>query len=589
MTATSNPARPSSRPRRREARPGTGSRSSTGAREATPLWVGLDWIEHHCVIPDGFRKGEPFSLYRYQGQYLANFYLVRGDVEWEPQAPILGPAFVHRRGLLVGPQKLGKNPLIAAQVCLEGAGPALFAGWAGQDDGYVCRDHGCRCGWEYPYQPGDPMGMPWPTALIQITAFSEDSTENTYDALRPMIDLGPLTDLIPKTGEAFIRLPDGGRIDTVTSSNQSRLGQRTTFVPQDELGLWTARNKMVKLADTQYRNLSGMSGRASLTSNAWDPAEHSVAQQQFESTAIDIYRQFVQPPKNLSYADKRERRKIHQAVYPSDVLREQGGHVNLDAIEAEAADIAQRDLPQAMRFYGNILVAGAGHAVEPDRWDELGANAHEVPFGTQVGLGFDGSISQDATVLRACTAEGYSFLIKAWVRPVGAAMLAWQNEHPGKDWAVDRIDVDETLAATFVHFRVGRLLCDPFKWWSEVEGWQVRYGEETVLALKTNEARRFGPPVDRWLTGLREGTHTHDNDPVTNEHVKAAHLQKVHVTDDEGDGRTMYVLIKGDDRRKIDAAVADVLCFEAAMTMPVLAGPSIYETRGIRTLGGGRR
>ena len=37
-----------------------------------------------------------------------------------------------------------------------------------------------------------------------------------------MIEYGPLAELIPKTGEEFIRLPGGGRIDTVTASAQSR-------------------------------------------------------------------------------------------------------------------------------------------------------------------------------------------------------------------------------------------------------------------------------------------------------------------------------------------------------------------------------
>src|SRR5579862_711843 len=589
MTATSNPARPSSRSRRPAARLASGSRSSKGqARSDQTLWVALDWIERHDVVPDGFRKGAPFQLYHYQGQYLAHMYLVRGSVEWDPVNPVLGPAFVYSRGLLVAPQKVGKNPLIAAQVTLEGVGPALFAGWAGVDDGYVCRDHGCRCGWEYPYRQGDPMGMPWPTPLIQITAFSEDSTENTYDALRPMIEEGPLADVIPKTGEQFIRLPGGGRIDTVTSSNQSRLGARSTFVPQDELGLWTPQNKMVKLADTQYRNLSGMGGRASLTSNAWDPAEHSVAQREFESSADDIYRQFVQPPKNLSYTDRRERHKIHLIVYPEDVRRENGGHLDLDSIEAEAAKIAETDPQQAMRFYGDILVAGAGHAVEPDVWDALERH-RDVRAGTQIGLAFDGSISQDATVLRACTADGYGFAIKSWVRPIGPAMITWQAAHPGESWAVDRLDVAETLAATFARYRVGRMICDPPKWWTEVATWQQTYTKEIVQALETNQASRFAPACDRWLTAIREGTHTHDDDLVANDHVKAAHLKKVHIKDDEGDGRTLYVIIKGDDRRKIDAAVADILALEAAMSMPALPGPSIYESRGIRTIGGHRR
>ena len=544
-------------------------------------------MEAHCIVPDGFRKGRPFRLYEYQGEYLTNFYLVRGEAEWIPDNPVLGPAFVYRRGLLVGPQKIGKNPLIAAQVCLEGVGPALFAGWAEAGDGYSCAEHGCRCGWEYPYDPGEPMGMRWPTPLIQITAFSEDSTENTYDALRPMIDDGPLHDLIPKTGEEFIRLPGGGRIDTVTSSNQSRLGQRVTFVPQDELGLWTVQNKMVKLADTQYRNLSGMSGRASLTSNAWDPAENSVAQREYESAATDIYRQYVEPPKTLSYMDKRERHRIHRIVYPSDVRRENGGHLDLDSIESEAADLVEKDAQQARRFYGNERVAGAGHAVDPDVWDrlgELGKAAYpdgKPPTGTEIGMGFDGSISRDATVLRGCTADGYSFLIAAWVRPAGAA----------DDWRVPREEVHDAIDTAFARYPVGLLLCDPPKWETEVEQWAAKYGEDAegkprVQALDTNQARRFAPAVDRWLTANREGGHTHDADPLTDAHVKAAHLRKVRIADDDDDGRTRYVLIKGDDRGRIDAAVADVLAYEAAMTMAPVPPPAVVRYVPV-TLGGG--
>src|SRR3990172_2866949 len=117
------------RPRRASAR------SREVSRPDQPLWVGLDWIERHCVVPDGFRKGAPFRLYRYQGEYLAAFYTVRGITEWDPRNPILAPAFRYRRGLLVAPQKVGKNPLIAAQICLEIVGPALFPAGPGRTRG----------------------------------------------------------------------------------------------------------------------------------------------------------------------------------------------------------------------------------------------------------------------------------------------------------------------------------------------------------------------------------------------------------------------------------------------------------------------
>jgi len=536
-----------------------------------PLWVALAWIEAHCVVPDGFKRGEPFKLYAYQGAYLRDFYAVREDAVWKPESPDLATAFVYRRGILVGPQKVGKNPLIAAQVTLEGVGPALFAGWAGTDEGYVCAEHGCRCGFEYHYEPGEPKGMAWPTPLIQITAFSEESTENTYDALRPMIELGPLADVIPKTGEEFIRLPGGGRIDTVTSSAQSRLGQRVTFVPQDEVGIWTPTNKMTRVADTQYRGLAGMGGRASLTTNAWDPAEGSVAQREYESAATDIARHFAQPPRTLSYGNKAERRKIHRTVYPPDVLKENNGHIDLDSIEAEAADLVEKDAAQAERFYGNRLVAGAGAAVDAAVWEDLSRRTGVSP-GAYIGIGFDGSFSQDSTALIGCTPEGHSFVLGIWERPPGAP----------SGWRIPRLAVAAAVEEAFSKYRVGRMLCDPWKWETELEMWAEKHGEEVVLAFNTNQTTRHAAALSRWLTGISESTHTHDGDDRLRDHVLAAHLKKVRPTQTE-DGRTLYVLAKGDDGRKIDAAVADVLAYEAAMTMPPAPPPfvSVYETRGV--------
>ena len=261
------------------------------------------------------------------------------------------------------PQKTGKGPFTAAIICLEGVGPALFDGWARGGEVYDCRDFGCGCGFVYAYEPGEAMGIPWPTPLIQITATSNEQTDNIYDALRPMIQLGPLAELIPKTGEEFIRLPGAGRIDTVTSSAKSRLGARVTFVPQDETGIWTESAGMVRVAETQRRGLAGMGGRAWETTNAWDPAELSVAQRTFESSAKDIFRDFPQAPSSLSFANKAERRKILRYVYAGSPW------VDLDAIEAEAAELMERDPQQAERFFGNRLVQGLGAWLPDKLWE----------------------------------------------------------------------------------------------------------------------------------------------------------------------------------------------------------------------------
>lgn len=542
-----------------------------------PMTVVPEWVEAHCVIPDGFRKGEPFQLYDYQLWYFGRFYLVRGDAVWVPENPVLAPAFVYRRGILVGPQKLGKGPHTAAHVCLEGAGPALFAGWAGRDDGYACADHGCPCGWEFPYEPGEPMGMPWPTPLIQITAFSEEQTDNIYDALRPMIEEGPLADVIPKTGEEFIRLPGGGRIDVVTSSAQSRLGQRVTFVPQDEVGIWTPRNKMTKVASTQYRGLAGMGGRASLTTNAWDPSERSVGQQEFESGAADVLRYMVRPPADLVYRRKADRSKIHRIVYPPDTLRVNGGHVDLDAIEAEAADLLKKDEAEAARFFGNILAVSGGTVVKPELWADL-KDPREIAKGTRVGLGFDGSISQDATALIACTEDGYLFVPEVNGRPT-----IWERpDNALDDWRIPRSEVEDAVAWCFANLSVGRMFCDPPKWATEIEAWASRWNPDkvedaVVLVFDTNQPKRMSGACDRFSTALAEASIHHDGNDRLSAHMTAMVRKKAYVKlEDENDGRTRYVFTKSDDGRKIDAGIGAVLAHEAAMTMPEAKSTEVF-------------
>jgi hypothetical protein len=227
------------------------------------LWVAADWIENHCVVPDRFERGNPFVLTEWQLWLVVNHYRVKPDAPLpDASRPAIGAAAFHyRRSQVVLPQKSGKGPIAAAMVLLEGCGPTMFAGWSSDKEVYRCSDHGCPCGWRYEYRPGEPMAIPRPTPLIQLTAYSQEQVDNVYGALRPMVDYGPLSEVVPVTGEAFTRLPGNGRIDVVTSSQRSRLGQRVTFVIEDEVGIWLPQNKMDEVAKTQRRGVAGMGGR----------------------------------------------------------------------------------------------------------------------------------------------------------------------------------------------------------------------------------------------------------------------------------------------------------------------------------------
>jgi hypothetical protein len=511
-----------------------------------PLKVALQWVVNHCVVPDGVRRGQPFRPTNEQVIFLANHYDVRPD----PHPEALGSAFVHRRSQLVRPQKWGKSPLTAAQVCLEAVGPALFAGFADGGEEYWCSDHGCGCGWAYRYSTGEPMGRQWSTPLIQVTATSEEQTDNVYAALRPMIELGALADVIPKTGEEFIRLPNGGRIDTVTSNARSRLGQRVTFVPQDETGIWTPTSGMVKVAETQRRGLAGMDGRACEYTNAWDPSEQSVAQRTFESMAQDVHRDYLKPPGNLSYRNKAERRKIHRVVY-GESLRDRGGWVTLDAIEAEASEIVERDPAQAERFFGNRTVAGSDAFLEePDFWDRQASKVN--PTSGRITVGFDGSMYDDWTVIRArlWTPEGWVGFTPQFAD--GKPMVWNPTEHGGE---VPRHEVNAAVEHLFATFDVIRMYCDPELWQSEIDAWAAKYGEKRVVSWATYRIVQMSQALERWKTDLAARSFTHDGCETTALHVKNA--RKVR--------RGSHIAVgKPTEHQKIDAMVSDVLAHEAA-------------------------
>lgn len=518
--------------------------SQTGSERVDfpTLWVAADWIPQHCVIPDRFEAGDPYELVDWQLWYVVNHYRVRP----EASRGQLATAFYFRRSQIVMPQKAGKGPLTAAQVCLEGVGPALFGGWAAGGEVYDCRDFGCGCGWVYEYEPGEPMGVPWPTPLIQITAYSEEQTANIYDALRPMIDKGPLSALIPKTGEEFIRLPGGGRIDTVTSSAQSRLGQRVTFVPQDETGIWTETNKMVKVAETQRRGLAGMGGRSAETTNAWDPAENSVAQRTAESRRPDIFRLHRVPPAHLSYRNRQDRHRIHRIVYA-------GSHwVDLDAIEAEAAELLERDPTQAERFFGNRVVAGAGSWMPPEVWERTEV-ALIVPDGAAVAAGFDGSDSDDWTAIRLETADGHRFtpLYGPDRRPTIWDPAEWGGQVP-------RGEVHAAWDELTTRFRVVRAYCDPRDWQSEIADWAGRYGEKVFVEWATYRVVQMHDALERSLTDLsaNPARSTHDGCQIT-----ATHIANARKAARPGQ---RYILAKPSPHQKIDAGMADTLAHEAA-------------------------
>jgi hypothetical protein len=493
-------------------------------------WHMLDWYETYLRIPSGPDYGKPLRLTNEQAVFIVRWYAVDRNGR-----------FVYRRGASRRVKGWGKSPMLAATAIGEFAGPVQF-------DGFDAN--------------GLPVGKPWPTPWEQIAACSEDQTGNTYSAVYAMLADSPALDEYRlDLGRTKVMMGDrpGCVIEPVTASAGSREGQLITFAVLDETHLWHVSNGGRRLAATLRRNLGKMGGRSLESTNAFVPGERSVAE--------DTHRAWEQGERGLLYdavegpwvEDLTDRKVLRAAL---KVAYGDAKWVDITRIIAEIQDPSTDDA-DARRFYLNQLVAGESAAVDPRRWREL-ADITDVPAGTRVGLGFDGSIRNDATALVGCTDTGYLFPIKVWERPVNA----------DADWRIPRLEVEDAVEAAFARYDVARMMCDPPKWQTEIERWMARWNagkkadDAVVLFFDTNQSRRMSAACDRFTTALNEGSVTHADNDVLTAHVLAMFRQKVKASAADDDGRTRYVFTRGEGARKIDAGIAAVLAVEAAQTMP---------------------
>jgi hypothetical protein len=491
-------------------------------------WETARLIEEVCAIPDGLQMGRPFLLTDEQFRCVLRHY--RLD-------PFTGRFVYFRGSQLTRPQKWGKGPFASAFICAEAhpEAPVMFDGWDAD---------------------GQPVGRPWPSPHIQVTAVSEDQTDNVFRALLPMIRLGALAADIPDTGLTRINLPSGGLIEPVTAAALSRLGQRVTFVVQDQTESWFRTNGGHKLADNQRRGLAGMGGRFLSTPNAWDPVEDSVAQRTAESKAPGVYHDDVEPGSG-SVRNKADRRRMLRKVYADSATKSRPDApwetwIDLDRIDGEIVALLEHDAAQAERWFLNRKMAGESAAFDIDTYREL-AQPRDVPDRTLVVLGVDGARFRDALAIRGVEVlTGYQFTVGIWQRPERAAP---DYEHPADD-------VDARMTEAFRRWDVWRAYCDPQYIEHLVDRWQGRWGDKRVVSWFTNRDRQVAYAVRNLATAIGARDLAHDGDPLAVEHVRNARKRKVNVYDDRGGQMHTIAKDRHDSPRKIDSAMADVLAWE---------------------------
>jgi hypothetical protein len=346
-----------------------------------------------------------------------------------------------------------------------------------------------------------------------------------------------------KVREGFIRLPNNGKIEPVSAAARSKLGNPINGALGDESGLYTATNKLLAVWQTMRRGLAGMGGRSVEITNPWDPMENSAAQQAFTSLRPDIFRYYRKPPADLSYANRRDRHKIHTYVYAD------APWVPVPSIDAEAAELVETDPTQAERFFGNRLVQGLGSFMPESLWD--GATG-EPSSETRICLGLDGSRSSDWTALRAETFDGFRFTPTYGPddRPTFWDPAQWP------DGRIPRSEVKAAVAQVFDRFRVARFYIDPRYFETQTDEWATEYGEDVVVQWPTNRLVPMHEALVRYREDLAEHVTWHGVDETMKLHALAA--RRIAKPGDR------YILGKPSENQKIDLLMADVLAHEAA-------------------------
>lgn len=494
-------------------------------------WDLLDWYANYLKVPSGPFYGQALELTDEQASLVVRWYQV------DPK----DGSFRYRRGSVRRPQGWGKSPLLAAIALGELCGPVLFDGWNAE---------------------GEPVGRRPATPWVQIAACSEDQTDNTYVQLLASLESSDaIADFGLDVGITRIYVKGTpGRLEPVTASSGSRLGQPITFCVMDETHLWTPHNGGKKLADTLRRNTAKMNARTFETTNAYRPGELSVAE--------DSHAAHVQRADGLLYdatdvgevPSLRNRRELRKALR---VAYGDAKWVDVDRLIDEINDPAT-DPDDARRFYLNQIVTTSDQWVEPKLWEAL-QTRKSLKAGDMVTLGFDGATVDDATALVACRVDdGFFKVLGLWEKPEGV-----------KEWAVPRAEVDAAVVRACDEYRVVRGYFDPPWWREELVRWSSEFPDSGLAAYETYRAHQMAKAVEALTAAVKNGTVSHDGDRKFARHVFNARVKHTR----HGD-----LLVKQTDRspHKIDAAVAAVLAFQARLDAlatdlkPVLA-PAIVD------------
>lgn len=536
-------------------------------RDAPSLGPQLaSWMETFLVHGPGDVRGKPYRLDDEKRKVLFGCYsLFPGE----------GRRRFKRAGVSVR-KGWAKTELAAAVTAVElhPLAPARFDHWAEEGEYVEYVIGGTR--WTYVYHEGEPVGHGVSDPYVPMVAYTEEQSEElAYGALCVMLNEGPLAQDFDIGLERVLVLDDAGKARgkavALATSPDSRDGARTTFQVFDE----THRLVLPRLKQAHQTMMANLPKRRA--ADAWsleittsyEPGELSVAEGTMEyaklvrAGKIDDSRLFFYHRQAGDNHDLATTEGLRNAVL--EACGDTASWTDVDGI-VELAQDPQTDRSYWERVWLNRPVTSESQVFPLDMIDQFADPGFVPPNGDMITIGFDGSMTRDATALVGThLATARQFLIAIWECPLDS------RGRPDPDWAVPESQVDEVVRHAMGRWNVWRLYADPYYWDDHVADWQGRYlkkrgkdrGKPIVFPWATNTWKKMALAVKSYQHSMQHGEWGYDGDPKFRAHLANARKMNIEVYDE--DGKQLYVMRKErpDSLFKIDAAMAGCLSWAA--------------------------
>lgn len=418
--------------------------------ELTLGWQVLQWSAAYLRQPDGPDAGERWNYTDEQVRFLLWWFALDERGRW-----------LYRYGMLRRVKGWGKDPVGATLCATEFVGPCRF-------DGFDAA--------------GEPVAAPHPAAWVLTLAVALDQTRNTMTLFPGLFSDELIAEEKIDLGKQIIYAHRGrSRLEAVTSSPRALEGPRSTFVLKNETQHWLANNEghaMSKVVGRNQTKSRDGAARALAISNAHEPGEDSDAERDYEawqqidqgrSRATGFLYDSLEAPPDIDLADEEQLRAGLRAARGDSHWLDEDRHVE------EIYD--PRNSPStSRRFYLNHIIAAEDAWIAPHEYDALIDGEEHVEDGEPITMGFDGSKTDDDSVLRGCrVSDGFTFTLGAW-HPA---------DHGGE---APREEIDGTVRQAVERFRVVAFFSDLHPWESYVDQWAEDFRRQLKVKATARHA-----------------------------------------------------------------------------------------------------